>query len=806
MNCRYRWFTITAVHCQLVFAFLLLTNGLRLQAQDLPVLSAEAPPPPVSYSKKPQEEATIRALQQEKHGDVWTLHGDAEIDYKDLILHADQITYNDATGEAVATGHVTLDGGEYSEHIEGSVAEYNVRTETGKLYDAVGTTGIRIQGKNVTLITSNPFAFTGKIVEKVGPERYVIHNGTVTSCELPKPKWTFSASHIVVDVGETAKIYNSVFKIKKVPVFYFPFARHPVEKLPRQSGFLMPMFGTSSRKGTILGDSFYWAINRSMDATIGAEYWSKRGWAQRGEFRAAPTERSYVIASFFGVSDRKQRPTDLSGQDIHMNGSAIFSHDVRGVASLEYLSSFGFRVTFADTYSQAINSEVNSALFLTKNYDGYSFNMLASRYQNFQSTAKGDVISIFHTPAFDTSSVDRSIGGSRFFWAYDASLGSISRDDPTFHSADLVGRFDLHPRLSYSWVDRGWTFRPEIAIRDTFYTEQQHVIGGVVTPSQDTINRHDFEGTLEIRPPALARIYETPVLGYKVKHTIEPRILYHYVTGIDNFSGIIRFDDHDILSNTNEVEVGVINRLYIKHLRPHCSDEKPLAPGEEQNASEKNQPLKNCSNENARELANWEIGQKVYFDRNFGSALIPGRRNVFTSTIDFTGIGFLTDPRNISPVVSRLRIFPNLSSSIDWSLAYDSKKGHISSSNTSFYYYFHEFFMGAGHDFLQSPGELLVAKSLIAPFRFNQYRLSGGYGSPRKRGLTGAISTAFDAEAGFAQSMTVEATYNWDCCGITMEYRRFALGPLRNENQYRFVFSIANVGSFGNMRKQERVY
>jgi len=99
-----------------------------------------------------------------------------------------------------------------------------------------------------------------------------------------------------------------------------------------------------------------------------------------------------------------------------------------------------------------------------------------------------------------------------------------------------------------------------------------------------------------------------------------------------------------------------------------------------------------------------------------------------------------------------------------------------------------------------------VAKSLIAPFRFNQYRLSGGYGSPRKRGLTGAISTAFDAEAGFAQSMTVEATYNWDCCGITMEYRRFALGPLRNENQYRFVFSIANVGSFGNMRKQERVY
>jgi LPS-assembly protein len=681
-----------------------------------------------------------------------------------------------------------------------------MRTETGKLFDAVGTTGIRIQGKSVTLITSNPFAFTGKIVEKVGPERYIIHNGTVTSCELPKPKWTYSASHIVVDVGETAKIYNSVFSIKRVPIFYFPFARHPVEKLPRQSGFLTPMFGTSNRKGTILGDSFYWAINRSMDATIGAEYWSNVGWAQRGEFRATPTNSSYVNATFFGVTDLSQHSSTPGGQDVRLNGVALFPHDVRGVAAVEYLSSFAFRVSFADTYSQAINSEVVSNVFLTKNYDGYSFNLLASRYQNFQSTNKGDVVSIFHTPSFDSSSVDRSIGDSRFFWGYDTSLGSVSRDDPTFRSADLVGRFDLHPHLSYSWVEKGWTFRPEIALRDTVYTEQQHVIGGVVTPVQDGTLRNDVEGTLEIRPPALARIYETPILGHKIKHTIEPRILYHYVTGIDNFDNIIRFDDRDIVTNTNEIQAGLVNRLYIKQLRPHCGDEPPPPAGEEKMLSGKSEPLKNCSNESARELANWEVGGKVYFDRNFGSALVPGARNVFTSTIDFTGIAFLTDPRNIAPVISRLRIFPNLNSSIDWSLAYDTKKGHISSSNATFYYYFHEFFFGAGQHFLQSPGELLVGKTVIPPFRFNQYSLSGGFGNPRKRGFTVAAAAGFDEVAGFAQSMTVEATYNWDCCGITMEYRRLALGALRNENQYRFVFSIANVGSFGNMRKQERVY
>ena len=804
MTCRYRWFTTAGLACQLIFPVLLLTFGLRAQAQTNAASPVESSTPPVFYSKNPGEVATVKAVLQKKEGDIWTLKGDAEVEYKDMVLRADNATYNDSTGEVVATGHVSLDGGRYSEHIEGTRAEYNVRTETGKLYDAAGTTGIRMQGKTITLITSNPFAFTGKIIEKVGPERYIVHHGMITSCELPKPKWTFSAPHIEVKVGETAKVYNGVFKVKKVPVFYFPFARHAVEKLPRESGFLTPIWGTSNIKGIIFGDAFYWAINRSMDATIGAQYWSAVGWAQHARFRATPTDRSRIDAYFSGVVDRKQQ--QASGQDIHLFAGTTFSHDVRAVASLEYLSNFALRVRFAETYFQAINSEVNSVTFLTKNYDGYSFNLMGSRYQNFLSTTKGDVVTIFHAPGFDSSSVDRSIGDSRFFWSYDFSVGGVSRADPIVGSGDLTGRADLHPRISYSLVDKGWTFRPEIAVRDTFYTEQQHAIGGVPTPSQDAVNRHDVEGSVEVRPPALARIYEKPVLGHSLKHTIEPRAIYRYTTGINNFAEIIRFDDRDIVTDTNEAEVGVINRLYAKQLRARCSDEQiPLSE-----IAPTKQPLKNCANENAREIASWEIGQKYYFDRNFGSALVPGRTNVFANTIDLTGIAFLTEPRNLSPIVSRLRVFPNLASALEWHLSYDTKKGRISSSFTSFYYYFSNFFAAAGHSFLQSPEQLLATRAFTSaskpPSRFNQYSLWGGYGNPRKTGFTAAASMGFNVESQSFQSLSVEGTYNWDCCGITMEYRRLALGPLRNENQYRFVFSLANVGSFGNLRRQERVY
>src|SRR5258708_25211497 len=72
--------------------------------------------------------------------------------------------------------------------------------------------------------------------------------------------------------------------------------------------------------------------------------------------------------------------------------------------------------------------------------------------------------------------------------------------------------------------------------------------------------------------------------------------------------------------------------------------------------------------------------------------------------------------------------------------------------------------------------------------------------------LQRASSFGFDFNQGFLQYSTAQATYNWDCCGFSVEYRRFALGLVRNENQFRFAFTLANVGAFGNLKRQERLY
>ena len=88
----------------------------------------------------------------------------------------------------------------------------------------------------------------------------------------------------------------------------------------------------------------------------------------------------------------------------------------------------------------------------------------------------------------------------------------------------------------------------------------------------------------------------------RVKHVIEPRIRYRFVDGIDNFDKVIRFDGRDLLTNTNEADISIMNRLYAK----------------------------DAATGGVREVASLEIWQRRYFDPEFGGALVPGRRNVFS--------------------------------------------------------------------------------------------------------------------------------------------------------------------------------
>jgi len=784
--------------------------------------------PPLAPPSK--NESTICAVRQEKDGPIFKLHVRGRIEYGTFILWADEATYNSDTGDVTLNGHVVLDGSANNEHIEASHGQYNVRSEMGRFYDVNGRIGSRQRVRPLLLTSPVPFEFTGKVVVKTGPDHYVVYDGTITNCELPHPKWQFSMRRANVTAGGNATIYLSSFRIESIPVLYFPFATHPVDRAVRQSGLLMPNLGTSSVKGQILGEGFYWAINRSMDATLGAELFSRRGWAQHGEFRARPSEGSYVDMTYFGVLDRGIGTPKKSqgGEDIRLTAEDHFGHGIRGVAKVDYLSSFLFRLAFYPVFGQPLQSEVTSQGFLSNSTNGFSYNALIEHYQSFQSATPGNVITIVHAPTFDFSSLDRQLGHSPFYWAVDSAVEGLSRSEPSFHTAPVVGRLDVNPNLSLPLHFGGWSLRPQVGIRYTLYTQQLVPSSGLGTASSNPINRRALDTSVELRPPTLERLFNHKFLGLKLKHVIEPSVIYRDVVGVNGFPKILRFDERDILSDTNEVEYRVINRLYAKKSAPqsgNCntpalpslnppSGSRPGPPPWEQDGQPQVMPpgdsqlrRDNCPEaSSARELVSWELAQKYFLDTSFGGALMNGQRNVFTTTVDLTAFAFLSSPRHLSPLVSRLRLQPSTNVDAEWDLDYDFNAGRINASTTSVTYHIGQFgFTGVGL-YANFPGQILATHNVIGPSSFNQFRTQVQYGRSDKRGFSAAASFGVDARSALVQYDVIQSTYNWDCCGINVEYRRIRLGTIRNENEYRFNYTLANIGSFGNLLRKERLY
>ena len=79
-------------------------------------------------------------------------------------------------------------------------------------------------------------------------------------------------------------------------------------------------------------------------------------------------------------------------------------------------------------------------------------------------------------------------------------------------------------------------------------------------------------------------------------------------------------------------------------------------------------------------------------------------------------------------------------------------------------------------------------------------------GKQNRVGFNLAANGGYDFVHGALQYAGVQAVYNWNCCGLTLGYRRFALGSLRDETQYLYSFTLANFGSVGDIRRSNTVF
>jgi LPS-assembly protein len=738
-------------------------------------------------------------------GDLMSFNGHVLCHYRGYTLRADKVVYHRSTTAIEAEGHLELTGGPADVMIHATHGDIRVNMHTARFYDVRGSQGLRTSLSRNAYASSNPLLFSARVLLQTGEGRYRLIDGAMTNCQLPHPDWQVLSHAIQLEDG-VASTKNSYFTLLGVPVFYLPYLRHPADETGRESGFLLPVISNSSIKGVVVGAQYYWAVNRSMDMIVGTEYFSHRGWSPNGDFRYRGRGHDSALVRWNALLDRgvmqsttttskvagksvtttTNKLVDQGGVDIVAEGRKDFTPYTHVAGSVDYLSSYTYRLVFNDNYSQAISSQVASKVGFTHVHGGLVPSILLDRFQTFASSTAGDEARFFHLPMARLDAITEPLGTTPFYWELGASYSFMNRTEPHFHARNIA-RLDVYPRLSLPLHADGWDLVPSIALRETAYsssqkpdlTDRRH---GVPTLERTALNRTYAEATVDLRAPTLLRDFSVPVLNRVVRHVIEPEFTYHFVGGIgDQAQRVLMVDTSDIATDTNEVGFSITQRLYGRTLRP-CAEHCPPTQ---------------------REWASWQIAQKFFLDPYFGGALISGRRNVFDSTLDMSGIAFLTSSNNRAPVLSRMRFEMVDNLRIEWDMDYDPLQGQFTSDNLFAGYSFGPATVGMGHALLnavdESRGSASTIKSqLLTPFLT--------IGKQNQRGFTMAANASYDFVLDKLQHGGVQASYNWDCCGVTLGYRRFQLGSIRDETQYLYSFTLANFGSIGDIRRSNTIY
>jgi len=658
----------------------------------------------------------------------------------------------------------------------------------------------------------------------VSLDTIIATNVQVTACDEDVPKWSFHAKRAEIKTGDRVRVYSPTLRVKDVPIFYLPYASVSIKQRDRASGFLTPTFGGSGAKGFRVSSAYYQTLGRSADVTLRSDLYTSRGVGIGADVRTRANSRSYFNLGFYAVKDRVLGPKadaahpDQGGSSFYVEGVHYFPNGFIAAADVNITSNLAFRQVFSDNIQQAISPEERSQVFVNKDHGDYSFNFLARTQVTSLPTSR---IRIRELPGI---TIEKRASPLSFlkklpvYFSFEAGAEGVSRKesvddllafrsevggDPII-SPSLVQRLDFHPRVALPLSFAGFSVTATAARRVTFYSNSMDQANRSVLSRNLTRGYGEFE--LDVRPPALAKDFHHRNGVFFFRHVIEPYITYRKISGINEFDRIIRFDYNDAIADTNEIEFGISNRFFTRRSTENVSSAAVRATSAGEQTPLSSQPY---------EAITITVRGKYFFDRFFGGALKPGRRNQFYPINTLSGFSYGGIPRRFSPLNVEARYRPRRDVFVDLRTDLDTRDGGLRALSTTFG--INRALVQAFQSFYYTRAiELVPSLARFADLRGNEPgTLRGSQWSPsiflgdRERGLFGGASLFFDFQtrpgrgSGSLISSTVTLGYTWDCCAIAVQNYTFNVG-VRKENRLLFSFRLNGIGTFGTEQFGQR--
>jgi LPS-assembly protein len=529
-----------------------------------------------------EQEAVILADHIEQLGgpnELLVAEGNVEITQGVTRLLADRVELNRDTGEAVAQGRVVFFDGQ--DRLVGNRVDYNLKTGTGIVY-------------NASTFSPPFYHLSADRMDRVGQGTYRLRNGVFTTCEGDEPAWAFHIGSGTVNLDDIVYGQNASFwLLDKVPLLpWVPFFAAAIQK-DRQSGFLPPEYGESSKKGVFVKIPYYWVINDSQDMTVSLDTYSRRGVGVEGDYRYIYSQQMRGTFNGFFIRESFRDPSDRERLDIPENrGYYSLRHEwlITPRLSLKINSNVTtddlvFR-EYGNLLTQRSLQRADTNVFLSQRWDTWSLVANVYWYQDLTTPAP---IELQRVPEIKLTGLRQPIPGlAPILYETNASFTNFYR---ALGSGGV--RADFHERVFLPLPVAGlFTFTPYLGGRLTYYNQQ--AVGlefsqqGVTV--EQTIDANRLRRQVEWGFEAESRLSRVFLLDGSsssgtgisaLQHVIEPRAVLTEIRGFDQkalpqydqgqrgatggidtgFWGSGRVDN---IQRLNEVTYSVTNRLNAK--------------------------------------------------------------------------------------------------------------------------------------------------------------------------------------------------------------------------------------------------
>lgn len=518
--------------------------------------------------------------------DSLIVRGHATMTQAATILTADEIELFRKEHVARAIGHVHLTDPEAQ--IWASRATINVRDETGALYDA------RIVAKQGT------YHLQGKKIYKLEGQNYTIVKGFFTTCKCNSgaPDWSVAADRLHITLGSTGSARNASFSVLGHRVMTLPYFAFPADT-NRHSGFLAPRTGVSGLRGFQYLQPYYWAINKSSDATVAFDAQTSQRIGGLAEYRLTNGVNDYlwVDGAFYNESIRSQanRQSDIVDNQIADPHIPVDRYGIIGMTRqqvMPHLTLYADTISVSDSlYLREMNVWTLSRGFGTNfgsmrdaishfgmlyDYAGGFFGDGFARMQGLwhQDLIQAQSFALQQLPQLWVSG-RRSLLGGLAYLDYDGEATYFWR------AQGVHGwRFNANPRLTVPWRLGDYLYGyGTVGGYGTIYDTSGHKIKILQVGTNNLSYNNQLaigpltKGGLQTRwiPYAqtgvaslLQRVYGVdwgPI--EKLKNTIEPFATYTWVPTVSQ-KDLPLFDSIDRVNARSLITYGVTTRLYAR--------------------------------------------------------------------------------------------------------------------------------------------------------------------------------------------------------------------------------------------------